>query len=123
MTTYEMLDLAQSNFSTSAAYLSIYIALLSGYLVAAYMVGSRLSKAQFLLANSVYLVIQVLSIFTIYNFNKSANSWVSRGRPDTNISGEGALVPYISEIVAIVLFFTMLLSAWFMWKSRNVEAD
>lgn len=118
-----MLDLAQSNFSTSAAYLSIYIALLSGYLVAAYIVGSRLSKAQFLLANSVYLAIQVLGIFTIYNFNKSANYWVGRGRTDTNISGEGALVPYISEIVAIVLLVTMLLSAWFMWKSRNAEAE
>ena len=123
MTSYEMLDLAQSNYSTSAAYVSIFIALLSAYLVAAYIVGSRLSTAQFLLANSVYLVIQVLIIFTIYNFNKSANIWVDRGRPDTYVPGEGASLNYIPETVALVLLVTMLLSAWFMWQSRSLNAE
>ena len=123
MTSYEMLDLAQSNYSTSAAYVSIFIALLSAYLVAAYIVGSRLSTAQFLLANSVYLVIQVLIIFIIYNFNKSANIWVDRGRPDTYVPGEGASLNYIPETVALVLLVTMLLSAWFMWQSRSLNAE
>ena len=55
MTPYEMFDLAQSSYSTSAAYVSIFIALLSAYLVAAYIVGGRLSRAQFRLANSLWL--------------------------------------------------------------------
>ncbi len=123
MTPYEMLDLAQSSYSTSAAYISIFIALLSAYLVAAYIVGIRLSTTQFLLANSVYLVIQLLSILTIYNFNKSANLWVDRARADMNISGEGSNIAYIPETVALVLLVTMLLSAWFMWKSRKLNAE
>lgn len=123
MTPYEMFDLAQSSYSTSAAYISIFIALLSAYLVAAYMVGGRLSKAQYLLANSLYLVIQILTTFTIYNFNNSARYWGSRGRSDMPVSSESANLTYIPETVALVLFVTMLLSVWFMWKSWNLKAE
>lgn len=123
MTPYEMLDLAQSSYSTSAAYISIFVALLSAYLVAAYIVGGRLGKAQFLLANSLYLVIQTLTILTIYNFNNTARYWGSRGRSDMPGSGESANVTYIPEIVALVLIVTMLLSVWFMWKSWSPKTE
>ncbi|MEM8497473.1 MAG: hypothetical protein AAF542_05570 [Pseudomonadota bacterium] len=121
MTPYEMLDLAQSSYSTSAAYVSIYIALLSAYLVAAYIVGDRLSKAQFLLANSLYLVIQTLTILTIYNFNNTARNWVNLGRAEMLGTRENANVTYIPEMVTLVLIVTMLLSVWFMWNSSNQE--
>ncbi len=123
MTPYEMLDLSQSSYSTSAAYVSIFIALLSAYLVAAYIVAGRLSKAQFLLANSLYLVIQTLTIITIYNFNSSARFWSSLGRSDMPVSNQSANVTYIPETVALVLIVTMLLSVWFMWKSWNLKAE
>ena len=123
MTPYEMLDLAQSSYSTSGAYVSIFIALLSAYLVAAYFVGGRLSKTQFLLANSLYLVIQTLTILTIYNFNSTARYWGSLGRSETLDSSESANVTYIPEAVALVLIVTMLLSVWFMWKSRNLKTE
>ena len=123
MTAYEMLDLAQSSYSTSAAYISIFIALLSAYLVGSYIAGSRLSTAQFLLANGLYLVIQTLTILTIYNFNSTARYWGNRGRADMPLSGESADVTHIPEIVALVLVVTMLLSVWFMWKSRNPKTE
>lgn len=123
MTPYEMLDLAQSSYSTSAAYISIYIALLSAYLVAAYIVGGRLSKAQFLLANILYLVIQTLTILTIFNFNNTARYWAKVGRSGMAGSSESANISYIPEIVALVLVVTMLLSVWFMWQSWNIEAE
>jgi hypothetical protein len=123
MTPYEILDLGQSSYSTSAAYVSIFIALLSAYLVAAYIVAGRLSKAQFLLANSLYLVIQTLTILTIYNFNSSARFWGNLGRSDMPFSSESANVTYIPEAVALVLITTMLLSVWFMWKSWNPKAE
>ncbi len=123
MTPYEMLDLGQSSYSTSAAYVSIFIALLSAYLVAAYIVAGRLSKAQFLLANSLYLVIQTLTILTIYNFNSSARFWGNLGRSDMPVSSESANVTYLPETVTLVLIVTMLLSVWFMWKSWNPKAE
>ena len=123
MTPYEMFDLAQSSYSTSAAYVSIFIALLSAYLVAAYFVGGRLSKAQYLLANSLYLVIQTLTTVTIYNFNSSARYWGIRGRSDMPVSSDSANLNYIPETVALILFVTMLLSVWFMWKSWSQKAE
>ncbi|MFK8050823.1 MAG: hypothetical protein AB8B81_20525 [Halioglobus sp.] len=123
MTPYEMLDLAQSSYSTSAAYISIFIALLSAYLVAAYIAAGRLSKAQFLLGNSLYLVIQTLTILTIYNFNNTARYWGDRGRSDMPGASESANVTYIPETVALVLIVTMVLSVWFMWKSWSLEAE
>ncbi|MDB4450912.1 hypothetical protein N9121_01020 [Pseudomonadales bacterium] len=121
MTPFELLDLAQSSYSTSAAYISIFIALLSAYLVAAYMVGGQLSKTQFSLANSLYLVIQTLTIVTIYNFNSAARAWSHLGRstlPDASRSANSA---YLPETVALVLMTTMLLSVWFMWQSRRLK--
>lgn len=122
MTPYEMLDLAQSSYATSAAYISIFIALLSAYLVAAYIVSARLSNAQFLLGNSLYLVIQTLTILTIYNFNSNARDWGNRGRSGVLGSSESATISYIPETVALVLIITMLLSVWFMWSSWKQEA-
>lgn len=123
MTPYEMIDLAQSSYSTSAAYVSIFIALLSAYLVAAYIVGSELSKAQFILANSLYLVIQTLTILTIHNFNSTARYWGNLGRSDMSGSSESATVSYIPEAVTLVLIVTVLLSIWFMWSSWNQKLN
>jgi hypothetical protein len=69
---FSLAELFYSAYTPSAAYISILVALLSAYLVAAYIVGGGLCKAQFLLANSLYLVIQTLTILTIYNFNNTA---------------------------------------------------
>jgi len=119
MTPYELLDLAQSSYSTSAAYISIFIALLSAYLVAAYMVGGQLSK--FSLANSLYLVIQTLTIVTIYNFNSAARAWSQLGRSTLPNASGNANSAYLPETVALVLMTTMLLSVWFMWQSRRLK--
>ena len=121
MTPYELLDLAQSSYSTSAAYISIFIALLSAYLVAAYMVGGQLSKTQFSLANSLYLVIQTLTIVTIYNFNSAARAWSQLGRSTLPNPSGNANSAYLPETVALVLMTTMLLSVWFMWQSRRLK--
>lgn len=123
MTPYEMLDLAQSSYATSAAYISIFIALLSAFLVAAYIVGNRLSKMQFLLANILYCTIQSITILTIYNFNTSANYWVHVMRSEALGSSETSNFAYFPETVAVVCVITVVLSVWFMWQSWAVKDD
>ncbi|MEP1471761.1 MAG: hypothetical protein ABJK25_12370 [Halieaceae bacterium] len=54
MTEYEMTDVIMSRFGHMTDQASLYFALVSGYLVTAYFVGSRLTTLQVTVINSLY---------------------------------------------------------------------
>ena len=56
MTEYEMTDVIMSRFGQMTDQASLYFALVSGYLVTAYLVGARLTKFQVTVINSLFLL-------------------------------------------------------------------
>ena len=56
MTEYELTDIIMSRFATMTDQAALYFALISGYLVVAYLVGKRLTLLQVMVVNSLFVV-------------------------------------------------------------------
>ena len=56
MTEYEMIDVIMNRFAHMTDQAALYFALVSGYLVTAYLVGARLTKFQVTVINVLFLL-------------------------------------------------------------------
>ena len=56
MTEYEMMDVIASRFATMTDQAALYFALVSGYLIAAFFVGARLTRLQVFVVNSLFIM-------------------------------------------------------------------
>jgi len=63
MSTYELADIAQSNFNNSLGAIAILLSISFAYLAAAYFVGSKLTRMQVSLLNVVFLLFGALTSF------------------------------------------------------------
>ena len=68
MTQYESLDLAQSAFSSSIAAYALFLSIVTGYLVTAYMVGRELSRSQVWLLSVLFLVVASIAIWSVSSY-------------------------------------------------------
>ena len=56
MTEYEMTDIMMSRFATMTDQAALYFALVSGYLIAAFVVGARLTRLQVIMVKGLFLI-------------------------------------------------------------------
>ena len=56
MTEYEMMDVIVNRFATMTDQAALYFALVSGYLIAAFFVGARLTRLQVFVVNSLFIM-------------------------------------------------------------------
>lgn len=56
MTSFELRELVQGALGNAIANSALFISMISAYLVVAYLIGSKLSKSQITIVNSLYLV-------------------------------------------------------------------
>jgi hypothetical protein len=121
MTPYEYLDVSQSNLSNAIAIVSLSIAVLSGYVVVAYMVGVKLTRAQVMVLNFNYTL---WSFYLLASGGVALANGLTRIRKATEMLGETvALVPYsvyFYYCIGLTLIFTSL---WFMWSVRRPKTE
>ena len=66
MSEYELLDIYYTANDSLAAYIMNFVSILSGYLLATYFLGKRITKSQFLILTLSYLAIKGITIMGIY---------------------------------------------------------
>ncbi len=117
MTAYEYMDLAYSGFSEVTTIVSLMIAVLSGYLVVAYTIGSNLTRVQVAVLNFAY------SIWTIYLILSGLMQLI-RARYHLTLAGELdqnllSTSPYFVHGFVSIGLLLWLTSLWFMWSIRH----
>ena len=117
MTVYEYMDLVYSGFSMATVMVSLLVAVLSGYLVVAYVVGSNLTRIQVSVLNCAY------SIWTLYlilsgavNLVRARDHLLSASELDQQIVAPIAFMTHGYVSIALLLWLTSL---WFMWDVRH----
>ncbi len=71
MTEYELLQLQATYEEALGTNIMNYISILSGYLLASYFLGNKISKAQFVILTLTYSVIMLLTASaTVINFSE-----------------------------------------------------
>jgi hypothetical protein len=122
MTEYEILDVIVSRFSSMTEQASLYFALVSGYLIMAYLVGSRLSRLQVSVINGLYFV-WIFGIIGGYTTTVGAvvdleSALLDLERTSTRVSN--TVYAYSFAVVQVA---GLLASLVFMWSVRHPRTE
>jgi len=121
MTAYEYTDLAYTGFGLAGEAVSLSIAILSGYLVVAYTVGSKLTRWQVSALNMAY------SIWCLYllasgatNFIRSRNLLALAAELDAQLPTPLVYMVHSFVFIGLMIWLTSL---WFMWSVRDPKTE
>ena len=105
MTHSELVEATTAYFGVAADMLGLYLTVTSGYLVVAYLAGTKLQRPQVLLITALYLLIGGLSIFTFYGWGMRGIIYAMRAGeldPSLPIYGSPTFVALFSGMLVIV---------------------
>ena len=118
MTEYEITDVIMSRFSSMTEQATLYFALVSGYLITAYVAGANLSRLQVWVINGLYIV-WVIGI--IGGYNTTVDGVVELERTLQNLEGNSAKVSnsIYAYSFTVVQLVGLIASLVFMWSVRR----
>ena len=119
MTQYEALDLAQSTFGNSIAAYAVFLSIVSGYLITAYLVGSKLSRAQVRLLTLLFLIIVSILIWSMSAYAYWGDAFSNIARPEGVEQSKMGTQPWLPAFLAAVNSFTVAAFIVFMWNIRH----
>ena len=122
MTEAELVESGVLYFGNVADMLGIYLTVTMGFLVAAYLVGSKLTSSQLIIISTLYVVFALVSSYTTVASGLRGISYmrlVGDLNPDTNI--------YASDVIPFVIGFCLLggivACLKFMWDIRHPKTE
>ena len=121
MTEYDMTDVIMSRFGHMTDQASLYFALVSGYLVTAYFLGSRLTRLQVSVVN-VLFCLWTAGILGGYINTVSDTIQLETAIREIGVSpvaGKVSDSTFASYSFAIVQLFGVFASLVFMWSVRH----
>jgi len=126
MTRYEILQMAETYTAYFTGAVEIQLTILFGYIVAMYLAGPKLSRVQYAIANTVFLVVMASFALTMYWTLAVATQWFAfDGKyPDEMASAFNEMMPLWLSTVQFYLQWgliigTPLLAVWFGWRIRK----
>jgi hypothetical protein len=118
MTHYEMLDLAQSQMSNATANYAVFLSVVTGYLVAAYLIGADLTQAQVRLLTALFLMVTAVLIWSVSAYVYWADRYSTLARGDDVARSIMAPQPWLPIFMATINLLTVAGCLFFM---RNVR--
>jgi hypothetical protein len=122
MTEYELADLLASFSGDTLVYIPLFISILSGYLVVAWLVGNRLTRAQVVLINALYIAVLLLL----------GASWAKRVSVALSYQREliamnprrvEVMGDWLIPIVTLIAIAFLIGSLKFMWDIRHPKTE
>lgn len=122
----DWIEMAQMAGSNVIAAFGMLITLMSGYLVVAYLVGEKLTRAQVMIVNSLY-VIAALTVIAGHS-QYMADVMIARLQvhsidPQVFDAVDPALLKLIPATLAFVNIGLIVSSLYFMWSIRHPTAQ
>ena len=78
MNEHDYADLITSYASQGATFLAIWISIVSGYLIVAFLAGARLNGSQVTILNTFYLSVSLLVVFGFYGSFQTQVHYVNK---------------------------------------------
>lgn len=125
MTEYEMTDIIMSRFGHMTEQASLYFALVSGYLITAYVVGARLTRLQVTVINTLYCLwtIGILGGYINTVSDTIELEQAIRGVGTTPTAGKMSDSTFAAYSFAIVQAIGIIASLVFMWSVRHPKSE
>ena len=121
MTEYELSDLAENALSNFLTSFTIFGTIITAYVIAAFVAGSRLSRLQTLIVNACFLLsstlIGILSVLIFRVFMRRAEAIATM-----ETSGVTTVVDFTWMVASLYVILTTG-GLLFMWNVRSSNAD
>ena len=123
VTEYEILDLVGGESAQSATQFTLYLSVLFAYLVTAYFVGDRLTRAQVFLLSGLYIFVNLAQAWgMILTMNRVGELMERKAEISPLTDWEAGYVGY-GKLWAIAMVLGVLASLYFMWNVRHPRTE
>jgi len=119
MTEAELVEAITSYFDIAVSGMALYLTACSGYLIVAYLVGSKLTRSQNFIILSLFCFMASVMTYAFY-------SWTHRafGYLEAQVSLQTKVVdltpmPVLSKVLTIILALGIFACLKFMWDVRH----
>ena len=118
----DLIESSTGYYEITVEVVSLYLTATTGYLIAAYLIGNKLTRSQMIIVSTLYVSIAGLSGY-------GAIAWLSRGahfaRQAVNIDATIPFSPnqFLFIIVGLVLFLGIIACLKFMYDVRQPGAE
>jgi len=122
LTEYELVDLAINVQASTTSGVSLFITILSGYLIVAWLVGEKLTRAQVRLINVIFILFQAMLIWAwsgrwghfhkFYAVLTSIDSTFYEAPSRLATAGMG-----------VIMFMSIFACLKFMWDIRHPKTE
>lgn len=127
MTEYEIADLAAAQFDRLAVlldvlgtHLSIYLTIISGYLIVAYAVGGKLSRLQVWIVSALYFAAALFEALLIAGVSSSIIDMIHYLASVDDKIDDAWVISLGGQYLGLSVLIAALLSPlWFMWNIRS----
>ena len=126
MTRYEILQMMETYNAYFGDAMEIFLTMLFGYIVAIYLAGPKLSRVQYAIANTVFLVPManhVLFMYRTITMSVQWNAWDGYYGDEMFSLMDEMFPVWLSSVNFYLQFFILvglpLLAVWFGWLIRK----
>ena len=121
MSEYEYAELIAVYSSNAGTFFATYLTLLSGYLITAFVAGTRLNTIQVIILNTGYVLAVLMMIWAAYFAGMVQVHYTDQliaMAPESPQAGRD----WVMATVGIVMLGGLLASLYFMWNVRHAES-
>ena len=98
-----------------------FLTVLSGYLIAAYVIGAKVTRRQVIVFNAIYLVVICGLLYNMHDYWSNINHWFSEGQ--TAQYGQVVVDSTVRGRITVLACASMVVgSLYFMWSIRHTES-
>lgn len=118
----ELLEISSMTWGNSIALVGLVITLISGYLIAAYIIGANMTPSQSVIINMLYVGFASFLILSFFAFSQAAMELDALAYEMSTQRSSGAR-PELAYAVGIFMSFCVLASLKFMWDIRHPRPE
>ena len=122
MTEAELLGISQMGWANFVTAFGVAITVISGYLIAAYVVGASLTRSQASIINALYIGCQVSVLAGLHAFRTTTEDIETIAWTMTT-QRTFAPTPWIAWGVLVFVALSTLASLKFMWDVRHPKTE
>ena len=120
MTEYEYADVIATYSSNAGAFFAVYLTIVSGYLITAFLAGEKLNSMQITILNFGFLVATFVITFATFGAGMTQVYYTLKLVGIAGDSPQLARTWIYSALIALMVG-GVLASLYFMWNTRNTK--
>ena len=120
MTEYELLDLVGVAMSFMYESTTLYLTIVSGYLLVAYLLGAKLSRVQALIVSMLFVVGASLQVWALITQEVAMEGYLAAKAElsPLNAFEQAVATGNAGTIIASIMVLGVIASLYFMWTIR-----